>query len=113
MPLGLPTPFGWRLDLVMYLLTLGAFLIPVIAALLGWRWWYTAKLTNRSMPLLESFFQAALRESVFDEVERVLRKNRECLVFMPAPAASVLFHPRMVKHLMGSHSVIHLELLAH
>jgi hypothetical protein len=113
MPLGLPPLFGWRLDLVMYSLTLGAFLIPVSTALLGWRWWYRAKLTARSMPLLESFFQVALRESVFDEVERVLRKNRESLVSMPAAAAAVLFHPRMVKRLMESHSSIHLELLAH
>ena|SRR5271167_133133 len=47
MPLDLPTAFGGRLDLVTYLLTLGAFLIPVIAALFGWWRWYTAKLTNR------------------------------------------------------------------
>jgi hypothetical protein len=113
MPIGLSPLFGWRLDLVTYSLTLAAFLVPVLAALLGWRWWYTAKLTSRSMPLLESFFQGALRESVFDEVERVLRKNRERLASMPAAAASALFHPRMVKHLTTAHSFIHLELLAH
>jgi hypothetical protein len=113
MPLGLPPPFGWRLDLVTYFLTVGAFLIPVLAALLGWWRWYTAKLTSRSMPLLESFFQGALRESVFDEVERVVHKNGESLASMPASAASALFNPRMVKHLTSSHSFIHLELLAH
>ena len=95
-----------------YLLTLGAFVIPVTAAFWSWKLWYTAKLTSRNVSRLESFFQAALRESSFEEVERVLRKNHESLASMPSGAASVLFHPRMVKNLMSSHSVIHLELLA-
>ncbi len=94
MPLGINTPFGWRPDLVAYLLTLGAFVIPVTAAFWSWKLWYTAKLTSRNVSRLESFFQAALRESSFEEVERVLRKNHESLASMPSGAASVLFHPR-------------------
>lgn len=112
MPLGVPPIFGWRLDLLTYFLTLGTFVIPVAAAIWSWWSWQDAKLTPRGMRGLEVFFEAALQENEFDEVVRILRKNRHILVSMPAGAASALFQPRMVKHLVESHSVIHLELLA-
>ena len=62
---------------------------------------------------MEEIFRAALREREFDEVERIVRKNQVALEQLPPPAASVLFSPAMVRALVDSHSLVHLELLSH
>jgi len=112
MPLGIPTLFGWRLEIVSYLLTLGAFVVPVAAALASWQLWYNARLSDRNLVGLEPFLQTALQQSEFQEVDRILRKNLDRLVTIPAEAASLLFDPRVVRRLVSSHSFLHLELLA-
>jgi hypothetical protein len=111
-PLGIPPPFGWRLDLVTYLLTLGAFVLPMSAAIVAWYLWHDGKLSRRNLPLLEGFLLTALRESEFDEVERILRKNHDRLVNIPAGAAIALFNPQLVHQMVSSRSPIHLELLS-
>jgi hypothetical protein len=111
-PLGVPPPFGWPLPLVLFSLTLAAFLIPVGAALWCWNSWQKAKLTGAKFERVESIFQAALREGEFDEVERIIRSNFDKLDKLPDGAVSVLFDPAMVSALIGSHSFVHLELLA-
>lgn len=111
-PFGVRPPAGWPLPVVLFGLTIGAFVIPVGAAASGWFSWHRAKLTAKRIEHVEDIFQAALREREFDEVERILRKNSHNLERLPASAASVFFHPDMVAALVGSHSLIHLELLA-
>lgn len=111
-PFGVAPPFGWRLDLVTYLLGLGAFVLPICGAILAWFLWWNAKLTSRNLPQLEELLQAALRESEFDEVDRVLRRNRLGLLKLPPNTATLLFNPRLVHQMVSSHSFIHLELLA-
>ena len=111
-PFGVAPPFGWRLDLVTYLLGLGAFVLPICGAILAWSLWWNAKLTSRNLPQLEEMLQAALRESEFDEVDRVLRRNRLGLLKLPPNTATLLFNPRLVHQMVSSHSFIHLELLA-
>jgi hypothetical protein len=111
-PFGMSPPFGWPLPKVIFGLTIGAFVIPVGAALLSWVLWDRARLTSKNIGRVENVFQAALRESEFDEVERILRKNQQSLEQLPVRAASVLFHPAMVAALVDSHSLVHLELLA-
>lgn len=111
-PLGIPPPFGWRLDMVSYLLSLGSFVLPVFGAGFAWILWSRAKLSSRNLPQLKEFFQSALREGEFDEVDRVLRKNRMGLAKIPSDAATLLFNPRLVHQMTNSHSFIHLELLA-
>lgn len=111
-PLGVRPPFGWDLSLVLYALTLGAFVVPVAAALWCWVMWDKASLTPQRMAGVERIFQAALRENEFDEVERILRKNRSRLRQLPDGAMAVLFNRPMVTAMMSSHSLIHLELLA-
>lgn len=111
-PLAIPPPFGWRLDLVIYLLTLGAFVLPMSAAVIAWMLWFNAKLSSRNLPQLEPFLQTALREGEFDEVDRVLRRNHDRLARIPSGAATVLFNPRLVHQMVSSHSFVHLELLA-
>jgi hypothetical protein len=110
-PLGVAPPFRWRLDLVLFGLTLGAFVLPVGAAVWSWISWHRAKLTGNKLARVEDLFQAALREREFDEVERILRKNQQRLIHLPAGAATVLFDPAMVEALLNSHSLVHLELL--
>jgi hypothetical protein len=111
-PLGVVPPLGWLPPLVLYRLTLGAFLVPVGAAVWGWFSWHGAKLSGKRIERVEEIFQTALREREFDEVERILRKNQQALEQLPPSAASVLFRPEMVKALVQSHSMVHLELLA-
>lgn len=111
-PLRVTPPFGWPLPSVLFGLTLGAFLIPVGAALWSWATWHQANLTGKNIGHVEDVFQAALREREFDEVERIVRKNQERLAQLPASAATVLFDPAMVAALVDSHSLVHLELLA-
>jgi hypothetical protein len=111
-PFGVRPPFGWSLSKVVFGLTLGAFVIPVGAALWSWAQWHSARLTGKNIEKVEDVFQAALREHEFDEVERILRKNQSSLEQLPAGAASVLFHPAMVAALVNSHSLSHLQLLA-
>jgi hypothetical protein len=111
-PLGIPPPLGLRLDLVTYLLTLGAFLLPVSAAFVAWVLWFDAKLSSRNLPQLEAFLQTALREGKFDEVDRVLGRNRGRLARIPSGAATVLFNSRLVRQMVSSQSFVHLELLS-
>jgi len=111
-PFGRPPLFGWPLERVMFGLTLGAFLVPVIGALWCWQTWRHAKLTKRNAAGVEEVFKAALREREFDEVERILRRNQGRLAVLPAGASSVLFDRAMVRALVDSHSLVHLELLA-
>jgi hypothetical protein len=111
-PLGARPPFNWSLSLALYGLTLAAFLVPVLAAVSCWVMWDRAKLNSQKMARVEEIFQAALRESEFDEVERILRKNRARLKNLPDSAAAALFSRPMVTAMMDSHSLIHLELLA-
>ncbi|MGC9198265.1 MAG: hypothetical protein ACP5E5_04920 [Acidobacteriaceae bacterium] len=99
MPLGIPTIFGWRLDLVSYLLTLGAFIAPVAAALISWKYWHEARLLDRNLASLEPFLQSALQQGEFDEVDRILHRNLDRLPKIPAEAAALLFDPRVVSHL--------------
>jgi hypothetical protein len=111
-PFGISPPFGWRLDLVIYLLTLGAFVLPMSAAVIAWLLWLDAGLSERNLRQLEAFLQTALREGEFDEVDRVLHKNQDRLAHIPPGAATVLFNPRLVHQMVSSQSFIHLELLA-
>lgn len=112
MPLGIKPPLGWRLDLIAYFLTLGAFVLPLAGALVAWVFWLNAKLTSHNISELEPFLQTALRESELDEVDRVLHKNIKRLSNIPAGAATLLFSPRLVQFMVTSHSFIHLELLS-
>jgi hypothetical protein len=111
-PFGIGPPFGWSLPMVTFGLTVGAFVIPVGAALGSWVSWYRASLTGQKIERVEYLFQAALREHEFDEVERIIRRNQHSLDRLPASAASVLFHPAMVTALLDSHSLVHLDLLS-
>lgn len=111
-PFGMSPPFGWPLPTVLFGLTVGAFLIPVLAAVWSWASWHQAKLTDKKFRHIENLFQAALREREFDEVERIVRKNLENLNRLPGRAASVLFDKAMVSALVDSHSLVHLELLS-
>jgi hypothetical protein len=111
-PLGVSPPFGWPLPILLYGLTIGAFVIPVMAALWSGLCWYRGELTGSKIEHVEKVFQAALREREFDEVERIVRNNRARLELLPPSAASVLFSPAMVAALVDSRSFIHLELLA-
>jgi hypothetical protein len=110
-PLGLKPPFHWRLDLVEFGFTLGAFIIPVGVATLGAMRWYRAQLTSRNIHRVEGVVKASLRENEFDEIERIIRKNRDALNQLPASAAALLFHPKLVAALVASNSMLHLELL--
>lgn len=111
-PLGINPPFRWPLPVVLFVLTLSAFLIPVLVALWCWASWHLATITPNRARHVEDIFQAALREHEFDEVERILRRNIDTLTSVPADAAAVLFSPAMVSALVDSHSLIHLDLLA-
>lgn len=111
-PFGVRPPFAWPLPTVLFGLTIGAFLVPVVAALWSWASWHRAKLTVKKMRRVENVFQAALREHEFDEVERIVRKNQHNLNKLPGSAVTVLFDPAMVAALVESHSLVHLELLS-
>lgn len=74
--------------------------------------WYQAKLTSKNIGSLESVIKAALREEEFDEVERIISKNKERLAQLPASGAAVLFNPKLVAALVESNSMVHLELLS-
>ncbi len=56
-PFGVSPPFGWSLSNVMFGLTLGAFMIPVLAGLWAWVSWYRAKLTGKRLLRVESVFR--------------------------------------------------------
>jgi hypothetical protein len=111
-PYGVPPPWGWSLEKVLYWLQVSAFLVPVVAGLWGWGAWHRARLSPRRMRRVEDVFRAALREREFDEVERIVQRNRDQLHRLPATAVAVLFSPPMVSALMQAQSLVHLELLA-
>jgi hypothetical protein len=98
--------------MVAFFITLAAFLVPVGAGIWAWVSWHRAKLTPGKLVEVEQIFRASLREKEFDEVERILSKNKNELRQLPASAASVLFDSAMVAELVDSRSLIHLELLS-
>jgi len=111
-PFGVEPLFGWPLQKVVFFITLAAFSIPVGAAVWAWVCWHQAKLTDGKLVKVEQIFRASLREKEFDEVERILSKNKQELRHLPASTASVLFDSAMVAALVDSRSLIHLELLS-
>jgi hypothetical protein len=111
-PFGVKPPFGWPLEKVVFFITLAAFMIPVGAAIWAWVCWHRAKLTGKKIIGVEELFKASLREKEFDEVQRILSKNKRELRRLPAGAASVLFDSAMVAALIEGRSLIHLELLS-
>jgi hypothetical protein len=111
-PFSVKPPFGWRLDLVEFSLTVVAFIAPVGIALWCWYTWSRAKLTRRNIGGLDAVLKAALREEEFDEVERIISKNKNRLDQLPSSAASALFNSKIVAALVQSNSMVHLELLS-
>src|ERR1700682_3498409 len=111
-PFGVKPPFGLSLQKVVFFMTVAAFSIPVGAAIWAWFCWYRAKLTDEKLSRVEQLFKSSLREKEFDEVERILSKNKQELCRLPASAASVLFDSAMVAALVDGRSLIHLELLS-
>ncbi len=111
-PFGVKPPDGWSLEKVVFFITLLAFLIPVGAAIWAWICWHRAKLTDEKITRVEELFKASLREKEFDEVQRILSKNKQELRRLPSGAASVLFDSAMVAALVDGRSLIHLELLS-
>lgn len=111
-PFGVKPPFGWPLQEVVFFITVAAFLIPVGAAIGAWVCWHRAKLTDDKLTRVEKIFKASLREKEFDEVERILSRNKQELRLLPSSAASVLFDSAMVAALVDGRSLIHLELLS-
>lgn len=111
-PFGVEPPFGWSLQKVVFFITIGAFLIPVGAAVWAWVCWHRAKLTDEKLTRVEQIFRASLREKEFDEVERILSKNKQELHRLPVRVAAVLFDSAMVAALVDARSLIHLELLS-
>src|SRR5262249_4758385 len=82
-PFGVKPPFGWSLQKVVFFITLAAFLIPVGAAIWAWFCWHRAKLTDEKLTNVEQILKASLREKEFDEVERILSKNKQELRRLP------------------------------
>ena len=112
LPLGW-NPFNLPMPIVKELLNIGSFVVLGLASWWSWQRWTQAKLTcKNSVKVVENVFRAALRESQFDEVERFVRNNKDNLTLLPTEAITVLFSPRVVAALVGSHSLVHLELLA-
>lgn len=111
-PFGVPPPFGLPLEPVLFSMTVASFLLPVIAAVWSWVAWHQARLTPKKLLLVEDVFQAALRDDQFDELERIVRKNRDRLKGLPPTAATVLFNPKVVTALADARSMLHLELLS-
>lgn len=58
-PYAVSPPFGWSLSKVACGLTVGAFVIPVLAALWGWVSWDRAKLAGKKIGRVENIFKAA------------------------------------------------------
>ena len=111
-PFGIKPPFGLRLDLAEFGLTLGSLLVLVVVALWCWITWNKAKLTRKNIARLEQVIKTALREKEFDEIERILNKNKHTLNQVPANVETALFNPNLVGALVESDSMVHLELLS-
>jgi hypothetical protein len=111
-PLGYPPIWGLKISMALFLLTMGAFVVPVGAAIWGGMLWHRARLNNRNSGGAQRVFEAALKENEFDEVGRIIRKNLNGLKVLPKGAKSVLFTTKMVDAFLKANSLIHLELLA-
>jgi hypothetical protein len=110
-PFGIKPPFGLRLDLAEFGLTVGSFIAPVAIALWCWRSWHQARLTPKNSGRLEGVIKTALREEEFDEVERIINRNKNRLSQLPAGSASALFNQKIVSALVQSNSLLNNELL--
>lgn len=93
-------------------LRVAAFFVPVIAVVVSSILWHGAKLTEGNKKRLAEVLLASLRESRFNEVERILRKNARFLPDLPAEALGVLFRRQMVRELLRGGSALHLSLLS-
>ena len=96
----------------LFILRVLSFAIPVVAVLVCRVFWKRAHLTDRNKGRLTDVLKASLRESRFDEVEKILKQNQDRLPKLPADALTVLFDRQMVRALLRARSFLHLELLA-
>lgn len=110
LPLGF-NPLGWRRELIPPLLDLGAFAVLLVPFGLWWRRWSNAKL-DRDVALIADLVEAAIRENEFDEIDRVLRKNRQSVKDFPEHVLDLAFSGPVVSAIVRSRSMVHLEILA-
>lgn len=90
-----------------------AFLCLVALAGLGWRQYAAAKLTPANASGFSELLSVALLEQRFSEIERVLSENRERISPLLTPEGRrLLFEPAMVRAMLDTRSLIHLELLS-
>jgi hypothetical protein len=90
-----------------------AFVFPVAALIVGIVQWLRARLNNRSDQKFRDFLTSCLRENIYDEAERVLRKNKKRLQTVLKPdTLKLVFDRKFVSRLCQSRSWLHLDLLA-
>ncbi len=103
---GVSTP-PW-LNLLFYMIS---FLMP-IWAIVACIWnWHKAELTTKNAGGFSKVIDAAMREGKYDEVERILGQNKTQLKLLSNDTRGRVFDRKVVRTLLESRSVLHLELL--
>lgn len=90
-----------------------SFLVPVLGAAISVIAWRRAKITTKRATKFAEFLGACIRENSFDEAERILRANKDCLhKNLPDDVLRRVFDRELVRTVIRSREWIHLDLLS-
>lgn len=110
LPLGI-NPWNLPITLVREVLTISSFSVLVLTSLLCWLRWDAAVLNQGNASKVKDLIQTAIREGHYDEIERIIHKNKDKISNLPDDTLGILFDPKVVAAFVSSRSMLHLELL--
>lgn len=93
------------------LIRVASFAAPTLALLACWQAWHQASLRDSTSPRVREVLRSAMRDGVYDEVERILRKNTHRIGRLPADVLHLVFDRKVVRAVLDAHSHLHLDLL--
>lgn len=97
---------------VAYFLDLATFGFPLAGLVAGWSFYRQADLRRAKRGAAVRLIETGLLENRFDEIRRILQRNREHLRKVSPQELVLLFDRRIVRAMTALRSFVHLELLA-
>ncbi len=94
-----------------YYLYLASFLVPTVAVAVAIGCWQRCRLNSRKAKGLIAIIDTAFKEERYQEVERILARNRSHLHLLSMSALHRCFDRRIVSVLVEARSNLHLEML--
>jgi len=91
----------------------GAFFLPIIGVIIAYILWHRAKLNSKKNYGVRKFILTCIKENKFDELLRILDKNKKSAAnVLEGETLDLLFEREFVENAIGARNWIHLDLLS-